>query len=173
VRRFLFPAACILGLTILSGCAANATDAPHPVGHHVPPEPSQPTVSPPAAPTRNLPITAAIRTELLDVAARFNGVPASDYQGFVSGSVHYAYDAGTNTYWAAGALLPRSGSTAAGVSVQDAGSYDLFRREGGGSWRAFDVGFAGSDACGVTVPPDVAGLWGWPAGSCRPPEPGH
>ncbi len=113
----------------------------------------------------------AVRRRLLVVAAAAKHVPVGDFVGLESHGRYYAYDDTTATYWAAATLVPRSSSTAAEVSVQDNGSYDLFEKPTGRPWRVFEVGQAGvgGTRCPVEVPAAVATRWGWPGPGCRPP----
>lgn len=116
-------------------------------------------------------MTSRVAAHLIAAAARINGdVPVSQYAGIDPEGRYYAYDPGTSTYWAAGSLRPRDGSSAAAVSVQDDGSYNIFRRTRGGSWTAFDVGLVGAHGtgCPVEVPESVLHLWRWQQGTCRP-----
>jgi len=124
-----------------------------------------------SAPTSNLVVTVAVRSQLVAAGAALNSLPPSAYTGLVPGETYYAYDAATKTYWAGGGLVPSSSSTQAQVSVQDDGAYLLFERTDAGSWKASDVGLAGTaggTACTVTVPPAILQLWNWAPGSCRP-----
>jgi hypothetical protein len=52
----------------------------------------------------NLPVTDAVRDQLLLAAAALTDHPASDYTGLTPGSEHYAYDPILDTYWAAASL---------------------------------------------------------------------
>jgi hypothetical protein len=116
-------------------------------------------------------VTADLRSQLVAAGAAHNSLPASDYTGLRPGETYYAYDAGTQTYWAGASLDPSPSSTPAQVAAQDDGAYLLFSRVRGGSWTVYDVGLAGTQegsACPVTVPSAVLGLWGWPPDSCRP-----
>jgi len=116
-------------------------------------------------------VTTVVRNQLIAAAAKINGnVPVSQYAGLEPGRTYYAYDPATKTYWAGAGLVPRNGSSAAAVSVQDDGSYNLFRRRLGGSWTAYDVGLAdvGAARCPIEPPPTIRRLWGWPSNSCDP-----
>lgn len=118
---------------------------------------------------QNLVVTNTLRAELLQAAAAGNGIPASDYSGLRPGQTYYAYDPATGTYWAGAALIPKSSSIKAQVSVQDDGAYLLFTKPSGGSWKVYPVGMTGvaGATCPVAVPPAVLRVWGWPAGACR------
>lgn len=119
---------------------------------------------------QNLVVTNALRAGLLQAAASANGIPAADYSGLLAGQTYYAYDPSTGTYWAGAALVPKSSSIKAQVSVQDDGGYLLFTKPAGGTWKVYPVGMTGvaGATCPVTVPSAVLHVWGWPAGTCRP-----
>ncbi len=116
-------------------------------------------------------VTTPLRNQLIAAAAKINGnVPVAQYAGLEPGRTYYAFDPATKTYWAGAGLVPHSDSTAAAVSVQDNGSYNLFRRTVGGSWTAYDVGLAGvgGTRCPVEPPATILRLWAWPTNTCHP-----
>jgi hypothetical protein len=119
----------------------------------------------------NLPMTSAVEAQLLAAEAAAHNLPASAYTGLVKGSVYYAYDPATGTYWAGAAATPSSSSEQAEASVDDNGAYGLYERVGSGSWTERDVAMTGIDGdnCTIVIPADVLALWGWAAGTCRPP----
>jgi len=132
-----------------------------------------------ASGAENLPVTDAIRSQLVAARAAQVGVAPSTYTGLVPGSTYYALDTVTGTYWAAGQTAvpstvanPGTDLYKAQVASQDDGSYLVFSKQGGGSWTVTPVGSSGPySTCGVAVPAAVVAAWGWPAGSCR--APGH
>jgi hypothetical protein len=88
--------------------------------------------------------------------------------GMAPGSLYYAYDQTTRTYWAEAAFFPAKGDPPA--MMQDAGGYGVFSRAGGGGWKF--LGSALPIFCRElsVVPPAVLDLWGVPptdAGYCR------
>ena len=116
-------------------------------------------------------VTTPVRNQLIAAAAKINGnVPVTQYAGLEPGRTYYAFDPATKTYWAGAGLVPRSDSAAAAVSVQDNGSYNLFRRTVGGSWTADDVGLAGvgGTRCPIEPPATILRLWAWPTNTCHP-----
>ena len=120
----------------------------------------------------DLPVTDAIRSQLVAAGATLNSLPVSDYTGLRPGETYYAYDKSTLTYWAGAGLMPSPSSTPAQVSSQDDGAYLLFDRVGSGPWKAYAVGLAGTPdggACPIAVPVVILDLWGWSPKSCRPP----
>jgi hypothetical protein len=120
----------------------------------------------------NLPLTGNVRAQLVAAGARFNSLSPRDYNGLQPGKSYYAYDPATSSYWAGAALAPKPSSLRAEVASQDDGAYLVFHRPAGGSWVVTAVGLAGvgGTTCGVTVPASVLAVWGWPAGTCRPPS---
>ena len=131
-------------------------------------------MTPPPTGARDLPVTDAIRAQLVAAGAREKHLKASDFLGLEKGFTYYAFDPATNTYWAGAALKPSPSSLAAQVSTQDDGSYTLFHRSSSGTWSAMDSAMAApngpADAkpCTLTPPADVLAVWGWPAHSCHP-----
>jgi hypothetical protein len=167
--------AIFVGALSLAGCgggasqAAGAASTPAPASSATAgAQPSSPSAS--ATEVENLVLTDAIRAQLVAAAASLNGLPAAGYLGLVHGYSYYGFDPATNTYWAGGKLNPSPSSQQAQVSVQDDGSYYIFKELAGGSWTASAEGMAGIDGsvCSVQVPPVLVALWGWPVGACRP-----
>jgi hypothetical protein len=117
----------------------------------------------------NLRVNDTIRAELVQVGAELHGVPASEYVGLVPGMTYYAYDPDTMTYWAGAHLMPSATSERAQVSVQDAGSYTLFKKIKGGLWTAFNDGLGREGSgCPQELPASILTMWGWNPQYCRP-----
>jgi hypothetical protein len=122
----------------------------------------------------NVPITDAVRAQLVAAAAGLNNIPVAEFTGLAPGLTYYALDKETNIYWAGARLVPApaanpSSPTQAQISSQDAGSYYLFQQPKGGPWTAYPAGNTGpGSACPTTVPPAVLVVWGWQPHSCRP-----
>ncbi|MGO9335038.1 MAG: hypothetical protein ACLQCU_13505 [Acidimicrobiales bacterium] len=152
LRRIL--ATAVVGAIALTSCSSTTST-------------TTTTTTPPA---RNLAVTSAVRTQLIKAGAALNSLPASDYTGLAPGLTYYAYDPATKTYWAGAALVASRSSQRAEVSVQDDGSYVLFKRPASGAWKAADVGMTGigGSKCKTAVPASVLKLWHWAAGTCRP-----
>ena len=133
------------------------------------------TSSSAASASVNVPITNQIRGQLVDAGAALNNIPASEYSGLTAGLTYYAFDKLTNTYWAGAQLVPipsndPSNPTQAQVGSQDDGSYYVFIQSQGGTWTAHAVGSSSpNNPCSITVPAEVLAVWGWSAGSCKPP----
>jgi hypothetical protein len=131
----------------------------------------------PGSTAQNLPVTDAVRAELVAARAAGLGIAPSSYTGLTPGDTYYAFDPSTGTYWAAAQMqVPDTNSPVgsdvykAQVASQDDGSYVLFAKTAGGTWTATNDGSAGPGTapCPVPVPAAVLQAWGWPAGSCRP-----
>jgi hypothetical protein len=122
----------------------------------------------------NLPISDAVRAQLIAALAAQIQVPVSEYTGLETGLTYYALDTTTGTYWAGAKPVPAPSSdpntaTRAQVASQDDGAYDVFDKPPGGQWIVHATGSTGpGSVCSVTVPPDVVSAWGWAPGSCRP-----
>jgi hypothetical protein len=118
----------------------------------------------------NLKVNDAIRAELLQAGAQIHGVPASEYVGLVPGMTYYAYDPDTMTYWAGAHLMPSPTSERAQVSVQDAGSYTLYKKIKGGLWTAFNDGVGGEEGhgCPQDLPASILTMWQWNPQWCGP-----
>jgi len=168
------------GLVVLVGCgSSSSTTATTGTGGQTSGSATMQTVTQPVTTTgtatastavQNLAVTNALRAELLKAGAAIHSLPVTDYTGLAPGRTYYAYDPTTSTYWAGAALVPSTSSTPAQVSVQDDGSYLLFRRQAGGSWSVYSVGMTliPGGKCPVTVPAAVLSAWGWAPGTCRP-----
>lgn len=150
----------------------SATPSDTPTPHVTVTVTSSATASPPPRNPQNLTVTPAVRGELLKAGAATHHLPAKDFTGLVPDRTYYAYDPATATYWAGAGLVPSPSSQDAQISVQDDGSYLLFRRHGTGSWSGYNVGLAGiaGATCPVKPPRTIAALWHWDKGGCRPPS---
>ncbi|HET7357991.1 MAG TPA: hypothetical protein VFJ09_15075 [Nocardioidaceae bacterium] len=162
--RTLPTLALILVAAGLTGCSGNGADSPPTL------QIQAPVPTPTGDVTEDLVPTGALARQLVTAAAATLHVPASGFAGVERSTTYYAYDFTTHTYWAAAALVPRQDSMKAQMSVQDQGSYLLFSRHKGDTWRVFEVGSAGN-GCPVTVPSAVAQRWHWPRHACRPGGP--
>ncbi len=127
-----------------------------------------------SATAANLPVTDAIRTQLVAAAASLQNIPVAQFTGLAPGLTYYAVDKTTGVRWAGARLVPApvaegAQPSQAQISSQDEGSYYVFQQPPGGTWRAYAAGNTGpGTTCPVTVPPAVLAVWGWPAGGCRP-----
>jgi hypothetical protein len=121
----------------------------------------------------NLDVTPAVRASLLDAAAAYHHLPASDYVGLDTGTTYYAFDSTTNDYYAAAGLRPSPHSLAAQVGTQDDGAYNLFMRASGtSSWTVYNDGLGGAQGtrCPFVIPSAVLKVWNWKANTCYPPS---
>jgi len=124
-----------------------------------------------ATSAKNLPVSDALREQLLIAGARANSLPPIDFAGLVPGRTYYAYDPASNTYWAGAQLIATANSAAGHAAVINEGAYLLFTKPVGGSWRVYRVGMTGAygEGCPVDVPAGVLAVWGWAPGSCKAP----
>jgi hypothetical protein len=153
-----------------SGPAAHSSSGSTTTSTSAPAAPKSPTTTPTTGGAQNLPVTDAIRSQLVQAGAALNHLSSSDYTGLRAGSTFYAYDPATSTYWAAAAMDPSSASMAAQVASQDDGSYLLFTQPTGGGWTAQNDGLGGIDGTPCpAIPASVVAAWDWLPGSCKPP----
>ncbi|HVA53023.1 MAG TPA: hypothetical protein VNF05_05860 [Acidimicrobiales bacterium] len=165
-RRLLFLPVLFSGSLMLSACGSPTTSTA---------SNSTATSAPPAiaSVTRDLVVTPAVRSSLLDAAAAYHQLPPSDYVGLDPGTTYYAYDPTTNRYFAAAGLRPSSTSMAAQVGTQDDGAYNLFTRAAGTrTWTVYNDGLGGVQGtkCPLAVPSTVLKVWGWKSNTCYPPS---
>jgi hypothetical protein len=84
---------------------------------------------------RNLVVSTTVRGALLAVYAAYRSIPASDVRG-IPGTVYYAYQPATGTYWAKAGYEPASGdSLTVQVGFQDGGGDGFYKKTGSGPWR--------------------------------------
>ena len=111
----------------------------------------------------NLLVTHAVKEALVAAFAPVHHVRVSEIEGTSPGSVFYAYDPGTRTYWAEAFFVPASGdSQAIKDTFQDAGADGIFSRVVSGSWRFRGNGAPLSCTADQLVPHAVLRLWGSP-----------
>jgi hypothetical protein len=80
---------------------------------------------------RNLVITSAVRSELTAAYAAYRRISPSDITGTEPGSVHYAYDLATDTYWALANFAPSlTAPPRVLVGFQDGVSWGFFTKGG-------------------------------------------
>ena len=78
--------------------------------------------------------------------------------GTAPGSVYYAYDVTTHTYWAEASFLPAKGDPP--TAMEDAGGYGVFSRPATGGWRFLGQSLPIFCRELSVVPPGVLALWG-------------
>jgi len=145
----------LLATAAMSGCSANGTPSSTgpsdgqttlpatsaatspPAGTPASASAGTPSATPATAGgVRHLAISTAVRGELTAAFVAHKGISPSDVAGIYPGSVYYAYDPATNTYWAV-AQFESSSTAPVGVlvSFQDGGNFGLFRRVGEARWQ--------------------------------------
>lgn len=154
MRRPLLVAAALTAALALSACSTSSA-------------PPSTTVA-----VRSVTVTAAVRHALVVAGASSHSLPTSDFVGLAAGTTYYAFDATTDTYYAAARLDPSPHSLPAQVATQDDGAYDLFTRAEGGAWTVYNdgLGAAHDSVCPLALPAKVLAVWGWAPGSCYPPQ---
>jgi hypothetical protein len=113
---------------------------------------------PPLDQVQDVVATPAVKSQL--VAAFVSGwrLRAAQVAGTAPGSLYYAYDLTTRTYWAEAAFLPAKGDPPA--LMQDAGAYGIFSRPARGTWRFLGSSLPISCRELSAVPPAVLDIWG-------------
>jgi len=184
-HRLVVGALVVAGSVLVAACSTTPNARPAPASStpartgsttsSTTPSTTTPLSTAPSATVVNVTVSDQIRSQLVASGAALNNIPASQFTGLAPGLTYYALDEATKTYWAGARLVPAPSSnpsspTQAQISSQDAGSYYLFKRPQTGSWTAYPAGNTGpGSSCPVSVPAAVTAVWGWPAGSCRPP----
>ena len=145
---------------MLTGCSSSGSDQP-------------PTVAPSRISSTSddvavsLPATPALRKALRGayVAAR-QGVRVKEVEGPRHGTLYYAFDPATKTYWAIAWFDPSSNArekTAAGFQFGMGAA--VFKRKASGAWHA-TVHVRANLPCPGDVPAAVLRAWRIDAGSC-------
>jgi hypothetical protein len=119
---------------------------------------------------RNLTVGTDVRSELTAAYVALRGIKPSDVAGDApsAGSVYYAYDPASRTYWAQAHFEPSTtASQEVQVNFQDGGSYGLFKKVGTGSWQVVIGGEPGVCAELRFFPKKVLTAWSQPT---TPPE---
>jgi len=108
--------------------------------------------------------TAEVKAQLTAAFAAAHRLPLAEVAGTYPGSVYYAYDTATRTYWAAASFEPATrDSVSVDNSFQDAGSNGLFARTGDRAWRFRGSGAPLACAEEQDLPAAIARLWAVPA----------
>lgn len=164
----------LLATVAVAGCTATSTSGPAVPGHGRSASPAAaPAVSVgaasgsvPAGPggVRNLPVSRDVRAELSTAYVNLRGISLSEIAGTRPGSVYYAYDPATDTYWAEANFVPsRTASGKVLVGFQDGASIGLFVRSARSGWQ---VQLGGAPLVCAEVPffpPAVLRAWSLPA----------
>jgi hypothetical protein len=178
----------LLAAVAAGGCTASSTPGPAAPGHSRSASPAataavSPTAASGSAPAgpggvRDLAVNRDVRNELTAAYADYRGISAADVAGTIPGSVYYAYDPATHTYWAQANF---QGSSTASVKVlvgfQDGASIGFFTRIGNGSWQVQSGGapvvctevrfFPQAVLIAWSLPADTAGFG---CGGSQPPR---
>jgi hypothetical protein len=107
-------------------------------------------------------VSTHVRSELTAAYVALRGIKTSDVAGASTtpGSVYYAYDPATHTYWAQAHFEPSAtASQQVQVNFQDGGSFGLFKKVGTGPWQAVIGGEPGVCAELRFFPKAVLAVW--------------
>ena len=163
----------LLAMVAAAGCTATSASSPAAPGPGRSASPAATAaVSPgaasgsaPAGPggVLNLPVSRDVRKELTAAYVNSRGISLSDVAGTIPGSVYYAYDPATDTYWAEANFVPsRTASSKVLVGFQDGASIGLFARAARSGWQ---VELGGEPVVCTEVPffpPAVLRAWSLP-----------
>jgi DNA-binding beta-propeller fold protein YncE len=113
---------------------------------------------PPLDRVQDIVATPSVKSQLVAAFVAGWGLKPDQVAGMSPGSLYYAYDQTTHTYWAEAAFFPAKGDPPS--MMEDAGGYGVFSRADDGGWK-----FRGSALpifCRElsVVPPAVLALWG-------------
>ena len=158
----------LLAIAAVAGCTAGS-----PVPGHSPPattavSPGVPGRSRPAGPggVRNLVVSRTVRNELTVAYVDYRDIPLSDVAGTLPGTVYYAYDPATDTYWAEATFKPSStDSTIVLTGFQDGASVGFFTKPGNGGWEVQEGGAPPACTEVLFFPPAVLVAWSLPVGT--------
>jgi hypothetical protein len=182
IRRGILLSLCLAATLSMAACTTGKppSSAGSGTGHMVPPAASHtPThaASPPAATpsatpggVQNRVITSAEKSQLTAAYLAFRQLQLSDVagEGPMPGSVYYAYDPVTNTYWALADFEPSSSASLnAQVGFQDGGGIAMYRMAGAGPWQVENPGFP--PPCGELRFFPAAVLTAWSMPTMAPP----
>ncbi len=108
----------------------------------------------------NLVATTTDKAALTAAFVAFTHLPAPEIAGTEPGSVYYAYDPSTSTYWALASFVPTStASQQTEVALQDGGGMGIFSRKGDSAWTMLSTGFVPFCASKTALPSAVISLW--------------
>jgi hypothetical protein len=113
---------------------------------------------PPLDQVQDVVATPAVKSQLVAAFASGWHLKLTQVAGTAPGSLYYAYDLTTRTYWAEAAFLPARGDPPA--LMQDAGAFGVFSRSGTGGWKFLGSSLPISCRELSVVPPAVLDLWG-------------
>ena len=142
VSRWVLGWLGLLAVVGVAGCTATSASSPAAPGPGRSAGPAVTTAVSPgaaadsAAGVRNLAVSRDVRSELTAAYTGYRGISLSDVAGTRPGSVYYAYDPATDTYWAEANFLPsRTASSKVLVGFQDGASIGLFTRAARSGWQ--------------------------------------
>lgn len=135
----------------LAACSSGTPAPSTPTPSTAAPNSAQATTAPSAKPT-NLVADSAVRQELLAAFTAFRSnaantpgfaaIPPSAVGGITPGTLYYALDPATGSYWAVATFsaTKAASQTSAYVGFQDGGNEAVFMRSSGGPWQVKSVG---------------------------------
>jgi hypothetical protein len=112
---------------------------------------------------QNLVASNSVQTQLINVFAAYKQIPMSEMTGIQQGTLYYAYDPSTGTYWAmANFNVSAAAPQSVQVDLQDGGNMGMFKMTGGGGWQMELGAVPPVCAYGPFFPAAVLGAWALP-----------
>ena len=160
---------CSLSQASSSGAAGNASSPPGTLSRSTAPAGQSGVPTPSASPSptesagiQDLLVSSAVRGQLTAAFEALTQIPASDVSGTYPGSVYYAYDPATNTYWALAKFVPsKTDPLNVSVEFQDGGGTGFFTKTGSSPWKA-QIGHDGPCVDILFFPKAVLAAWAFP-----------
>jgi hypothetical protein len=113
---------------------------------------------PPLDHVQDIVATPSVKSQLVAAFVAGWGLKPDQVAGMSPGSLYYAYDQTTHTYWAEAAFFPAKGDPPS--MMEDAGGYGVFSRADGAGWKFRGSGLPVFCRELSVVPPAVLALWG-------------
>jgi hypothetical protein len=106
-------------------------------------------------------LSATDKSFLTAAFVAYTHLPAQDIAGTTPGSVYFAFDPTTGTYWALASFSPTpTAALHTQVALQDGGNIGVFSRKAGSAWTMLSTGGAVPFCVSKTqIPPGVVAVW--------------
>lgn len=109
----------------------------------------------------NLVVSTTDKQLLTAAFVDYTHLPAQDIAGTAPGSVYFAFDPTTDTYWALASFSPTpSASQHTQIALQDGGNMGIFSRRPASAWQMLSTGSVPFCVSQTAFPPGVVAVWG-------------
>jgi hypothetical protein len=147
-----------------SPSGASAVSGPVGPATAVPTATPSPSASAGPGGVQNLVASNSVQTQLINVFAAYKQIPMSEMTGIQQGTLYYAYDPSTSTYWAMAYFnVSANAPQAVQVDLQDGGNMGMFKMTSGGGWQMELGAVPPVCAYGTYFPAGVLAAWALPA----------